>query len=435
MLVVDFYHQQKENIMIKFMNGERKFKKDQFVYYYDKTSGIGLPGTVGSYHGNKRYEIVLYERRDFRMINGVQIDKVDTEKVYDLPRNWTYNTRLFDERFSDDFKKDSEIFKNVKLSDEEKIKQLISDGILVKKKRFPILYISDEIQDDGKHYKLKKVYDDRQSDYMKIVSEDCIFTDWQSVQHYASMMDEIARKRKEMFADMTEDEIVLFETREQLELWGFSDDDVKKCMDILNKLVESGKIATTYDIDIRRRQGYIEYFDVDRKWVPLYPYKTSAEQTHLERYYVRVYLTGDLDEENVDGGFTNEPPEYWMKKYGDLKHIVSVFDRTWTDEKSLEMPKWYEVGVKPDESGGFRSIMIEKYDTKYGTFCISEGELFTYDIGIDTKHRMNNLWLSVYGNTSKSEKEIREWFCKKIECMDKFTPLFQKKIKELEIRK
>lgn len=418
--------------MLKFENGERKFKKDQFVYYYDKSSGIGWPGTIESYWGFGKYRIAMYERRDFRLINGVPIDEVDTEKVYNLPKNWSYNMKLFDEQWSDEFKKDCEILKTVKISDEEKIKQLISDGILVKKKNFPIEYISDEILDDGKHYKLKKVYGEGSNEYEKTVSEDLIFTDWKSVKHYAKMMDEIAAKRKAMFAEMTEDEIVLFETQEQLEKWEFSAEDVKKCMDILNGLVESGKIATTYDIDIRRRQGCVEYFDVDRKWIPFFKFNTSEEQPHSERYFVRIYLAGDLDQENVDGGFANEPPKYWIDKYNDLKHIISVYDREWTEEKALEMPKWYEGGLKSDRNGSYIPTMNEVYDTKYGTFCIQEGKLLTYDIGIDSKHRLNNFWLWIYGKTSKTDKEIRDWFKKKIECMGKFAPMFREEIDKIE---
>ena len=418
--------------MRKFLNGERKFKKGEVVYYIE--NGRIHFGVISQYKGYGNYYIDLYCKKDCRLIDGVPISEVDFTKEYPLPKKWSYNTRLFELSYTEEYDKINDIFKEIRLSDSERIAECIEKGYFVKKSEVFLGYVRTEII--GKStYKLKKERNDH--DVTDIyLHESLIFKTYEDAEKYIQDKRDREYARKELFATMTDEEINLYEIREYLVRVGIDEFYIEKFMNLIKTLKFPVPLE---DLEIRRFGDEIQYKDLRSHWICLLrlPDSTKKEKVHTEKYYVCVSRIYDLDNEIIFSCYTNEKPEYWFKLYSDVQEYnLFINNREWTFEKGLDEPKNYYLGVEEDESGNLIPTLVSHYEILQGGFDIVDGKLARFDITLNAENFVCNFFIRRYvKKTSLTEEEIREYYANKVSGITgQFAELFKEKIRELPIK-
>ncbi len=94
------------------------------------------------------------EPRERRLINGVPIDEFEDNKYHKLPKGWTYNTDLYDIKYTE-FRKEEKSFK-WDIKNPEIIKDAYNKGYLVKSGTIFHGVIEAEITKEG--YRIVKKY-------------------------------------------------------------------------------------------------------------------------------------------------------------------------------------------------------------------------------------------------------------------------------------
>lgn len=113
---------------------ELRFKNGDIVYWCQYIQGkcvihYGMVDTQFS-------DVVcidLLVPKDCRTVDGVPIKEWKPDyRTHKLPKNWTYNTILFEYGHTDDFSEISEKYKNLDITDKNKILKAYNNGCLVK---------------------------------------------------------------------------------------------------------------------------------------------------------------------------------------------------------------------------------------------------------------------------------------------------------------
>ena len=118
----------------------RRLREGDVVYYAEFDPGLNkyraLPG-VFSYEHLGWLNIEIIDIPCFRMINGVSVDRFESEKEWrKLPRGWTYNTKLFEDEWCPP-KKWTEWAEKADMTDPKLIRRALDVGKLVlKRNRF-----------------------------------------------------------------------------------------------------------------------------------------------------------------------------------------------------------------------------------------------------------------------------------------------------------
>ena len=245
----------------------------------------------------------------------------------------------------------------------------------------------------------------------------------------------IAEERKRRHSYMTEEEICMEEDTDYLRKCGLSESEIEEYVSLVKT---TDYLPEIYDLLIRK-------IDDEVQWKDKFGWKTLmkldrpkiTEEVHTEKYYVNVYHIWNVDKEPVLRGYTDESPESIFQKYGDpSEYVMSIANKQWRIENSLEVPIGYKNEFTRNQDGEWIPILVTQYQTEKGTFEIANEKLRHFDISIDSKHSINQFWISVLSNTSLNDQEIREWFSNRIEKITgKFSGLFKEEIEKLEIRK
>lgn len=245
---------------------------------------------------------------------------------------------------------------------------------------------------------------------------------------------QIAEERKERHSHMTEEEIFMEEDIDYLRKCGLSESEIKEYVSLVKT---TDYLPEIYDLLIRKIDDEVQWKDKSG-WKTLMKLdRPKVKVAHPEKYYVNVYHTWDADEEPVLRGYTDESPESIFQKYGDpTEYVMIIANKQWKIENALEVPIRYTNEVTRGKDNELVPILVTHYQTEKGTFEIANGKLRHFDISIDSKHSINQFWISVLSNTSLNDQEVREWFSKRIEKITgKFSGLFKEEIEKLEIRK
>lgn len=244
----------------------------------------------------------------------------------------------------------------------------------------------------------------------------------------------IVEEIKERHSHMTEEEIYMEEDIDYLKRRGLSESEIEKYVSLVKA---ADYLPEIYDLLIRKIDDEIQWKD-KAGWKTLMKLdRPKVEITHPEKYYVNVYHIWDADEEPVLRGYTDESPESVFKKYGDPReYVMNIANKKWKIEDALTIPIGYKNEITRNENDEFVPLFVTQYQIEKGIFEIANGKLRHFNISIDSKHQINQFWISVLSNTSLNDQEIREWFSKKIKNMvGDFFELFQEEIEKLEIRK
>ena len=113
---------------------ELRFKNGDIVYWCQY-----IQGKCVIHYGmvDKQFSDVvcidLLVPKDCRTVDGVPIKEWKPDyRTHKLPKNWTYNTILFEYGHTDDFSEISEKYKNLDITDKNKILKAYNNGCLVK---------------------------------------------------------------------------------------------------------------------------------------------------------------------------------------------------------------------------------------------------------------------------------------------------------------
>lgn len=363
-----------------FREGKRDFKPDEIVYVIDDSldcqCNIILYGKVSSYRRYGEYYIDLYTPIE--------------NKVPDYL---------------------------ITFSDDNSMKRAFEEGFLI-----PRSSIKD----------WKKLHPNMPTDMH--VYKDKIFCTSNEALVEIDRQKKIAEETKERHSHMTEEEIYMEEDTDYLKRRGLSESEIEKYVSLVKT---ADYLPEIYDLLIRVHGDEVQWKD-ESGWKTLMKLnRPKIIEVHTEKYYVNVYHIWDADKEPIIRGYTNVSPESIFEKYGDPReYVMSIVNKQWKIEDALTIPIGYKNEITRNENGEFVPLFVTQYQTEKGTFEIANGKLRHFDISIDSKHSINQFWISVLSNTSLNDQEIREWFSKKIKNMvGDFFGLFQEEIKKLEIRK
>lgn len=373
--------------MKAFRKGRRNFKPDEIVYVIDDSldcqcdiSDIGdiiLYGKVSSYCGYGEYYIDLYTPIE-SIFTDCLITFLDDDSI----------RKAFREGF---------LIPRSSIKDWKKLHPNMPTGIHVHKDK--IFYTSNEALDEINRQK------------------------------------EIAEKIKERHSHMTEEEICMEEDTDYLKRRGLSKSEIKKYVSLVKT---ADYLPEIYDLLIRVHGDEVQWKD-ESGWKTLMELNRpkKVEEVHTEKYYINVYHICDADKKPILIGYTNLSPESIFEMYGDPReYVMNIANKQWKIEDALTTPIRYKNEITRNENGEFVPLFVTQYQIEKGTFEIANGKLRNFDISIDSKHSINQFWISVLSNTSLNDQEIREWFSKKIKNMvGDFFELFQEEIEKLEIRK
>lgn len=139
------------------------------IVYYVKDGGLDYPGryyvswgTVIE-HFTGQVSLQLYEMYDDRMIDGIPVRRFYTPTEWrKLPKNWSYDTTLFEITHSKDF---SSV--DMKRHDPEYLSSLINDGILVKSQEKDYAQFETEIS-KSKGWRIVRKYEKMRSPYVTL---------------------------------------------------------------------------------------------------------------------------------------------------------------------------------------------------------------------------------------------------------------------------
>ncbi len=415
--------------MRAFENGERKFVKGQIVFLVDMQFNTIVIGMIDCYKGHGEYYVDLLTPKETRLVNGTPIQELDFSKEYPLPKKFSYNTILVNMSNTDEYEEICKSLFGLRIGDkssDKKIKEMVKKGLYVPRKETMWGSIGTDVSKNT--FKIKFEPEARPA-YM-VIKEDYIFADSAAAKKELDIRKKKEDEEDEMFANMSDEEFSWYEINEVLNGRNISKEEKERCIELIKA---SDFLPPIEDLEIRRFGNEIQWMN-GRKWESLMELNLPKEEQHTERYYYHVTHTWDLDENVVEKGYRDEFPQDIFEKYKNYEeYVLTISDRSWTLKRGLEVPAYYKLGVTVRLNGKFDPVLFAHYTTDKGYFEIADGGLVNFDISINQKFQVNNFALYVYGGTSRSEKEIREFFDKKIgDVTGKFANLFRERIKEID---
>ena len=114
------------------------------------------------------------EPRERRLVNGIPIDKFEDNKYHKLPKDWTYNTDLYEIEYTEFSKKEKSFKWDIKNT--EIIKDAYNKGYIVKSETIFHGVIEAEITKEGYRIVKKYPYWKHHSDHVSIHPDKVYFT-------------------------------------------------------------------------------------------------------------------------------------------------------------------------------------------------------------------------------------------------------------------
>lgn len=150
------------------MISSNTFKKGDIVYWCH-SDGNGKYSVHWGMVSDQFSDAVIVdylEPRERRLVNGVPINEFEDNKYHKLPKGWTYNTDLYDIKYTK-FRKEEKSFK-WDIKNPEIIKDAYNKGYIVKSKTIFHGVIEAEITKEGYRIVKKYPYWKHHIDYVSI---------------------------------------------------------------------------------------------------------------------------------------------------------------------------------------------------------------------------------------------------------------------------
>ena len=318
-------------------------------------------GTIDTYKGYKEYYIDMYEMYHEDYINSTNIKDFDFNKIYKLPKDWTYNTKLFnfERKYPYKYKID-----NCYIDNKEQVKNAIINGYLVKKQS--LYRIETEINKNT--YKIVKKYGNGNYGYSNYSNTYTILPDSQIFNTYSE-------------AEQYKQEKILLSKK----LANMSDEE--------------------YDLyyENKRKENIERAKEKQKQW------KDKHSNPNNYQYYYVIHHVWDLDNEEDEYGYIDD----YMKVFND------VLSRKDIDELYVEV-----INKHWNESNGSKEVhsykllnngkIVTKYICNNGSIELTDNKIHLLDISINTKYNIGFDCIRVLYNTIKSYDEIKNYCIRKI---------------------
>ena len=252
------------------MSGTKSFFEGQVVYFAEGCRPYGYNTQVGICEGvqdlSGAWYVDLIDVADYRYINGVHIDDFVSETEWrKLPKNWSYNTKLFEieNRVPED---DKDRLREMRLDNPADVLSGLGEGIIcLKKDRFDGAIEAEIDRRKGwrivkRHYSWTYMYGHKRATYARIPESD-IFPDYASAKR---RVDELQQERHDYYS-MTDEEHSWNDLEQALTNLSLPDEEKKKYRDLF------GLLPGIEDVEIKKDSGdiFFRYFRRDLKWLKL----------------------------------------------------------------------------------------------------------------------------------------------------------------------
>lgn len=229
------------------------------LVYYIKKHGIDWTVDFGTidYHYPGVVTLDLYDLPDMREIDGVPIEEIEfPTRFQKLPKNWSYNTKLFnltDRKFPPEIESEC---KKLSLKNPEDIKRAIELGFFVKRQDRRYFKVEKEIR-KGDDWRLNYSYDFKSPCLTTTVST------WEIYQTYEEAEEVINQHTEELKfeASMSDEEWSIYQINRTLDRAIVSD---KQREDYRNFLLSLDNIE---EVEVRYCAGMIQWkYWKNKKW-------------------------------------------------------------------------------------------------------------------------------------------------------------------------
>lgn len=388
--------------MRKFLNGERDFKQNEFVYVVnycyslptkDKQLHNIKVGKVEGYAGNGNYYIdFLVLNRTKTLFGEALLECSISSKVFDIPEEYRkfdfvkIKRKILEQVYKEDIKRSTEKYDFRIIEDIEKC---YNDGCMIEAKKLKDLntYVDIDFSIKNK-YKFKiSTRSYGSSQYIRSYDRYNVREIFRSYKDAATYIAANNAERIRL-ANLTDEEYSWEEAEHILKK--IPSDKAEYCR---KQLLSMNNMA---NICLRRFDYKIQYNNEESKeWHTLVTLDKPEPIIHTEKYFFSVCKIYDIDQISFVKGYTNKSPEEIFKIYDSADNVIHISNLKY--EESSNEPKFLYTGYYIDEKNEIVHCLNADYICNIGYFTINNCNKPTqwrFDIS-GGKYVFSNLGISI----------------------------------------